>query len=51
MKNETLINILTNFSDDCEILVLHNDYESPVRVSVEYDKDDDFDLPKIIIEV
>ena len=51
MKNETLQNILSNFPDDCEILILNNDYEKPVRVSVEYEDDDNFDLPKIIIEV
>jgi hypothetical protein len=51
MKNETLQNILSQFPDDCEILILSNDYASPDCVSVEYEEDNNFDLPKIIIEV
>lgn len=51
MKNKNLQNILSEFPDECEILILHNDYEKPARVSVEYDESDNFNLPQIIIEI
>ena len=51
MTNERLKTILANYPSECEILVLKNDYEIPIRVSVEYEENNDFTLPKIIIEV
>lgn len=51
MKNITLQNILKEFSDECEILILHHDYEKPARVNVEYNESDNFNLPQIIIEI
>ena len=51
MRNETLQNILSQFPDGCEILIFKDDYESPFRVNAEYNEDDNFALPKIIIEV
>ena len=51
MNNEKLQSILSNYPDECEILIMKNEYETPIQVCAEYDSDDDFTVPKIIIYV
>lgn len=51
MKNEKIQNILANYPDECDVLIMKNDYEYPSQVCAEYDSDDDFTIPKIIIYV
>lgn len=51
MNNEKLQSILANYPDECEILIMKNDYEAPSQVCAEYYSDDDFTVPKIIIYV
>lgn len=51
MNNEKLQSILANYPDECEILIMKNEYEAPSQVCAEYYSDDDFTVPKIIIYV
>ena len=51
MTNEKLQCILANYPNECEVLVMHNDYETPHQVCAEYDEDDDFTIPKLIIYI
>ena len=48
MNNEKLQSILANYPDECEILIMKNDYETPSQVCAEYDSDDDFTVAKMV---
>ena len=49
MTNKKLQNILSQYSNECEILIKDGDYETPRLITVEYAEDEDFVKPKIII--
>ena len=51
MKNEVLQNILKHYPNECDIVIFGNDYKEPIRVAVEYDHNDDFEVSRIIIEI
>lgn len=49
MTNKTLQDILSNYPDECEILIIDKgDCMHPVQICAEYSEDDDFVKPQII---
>lgn len=53
MTNKQLQDILANYPEECEILIMTDgcDFNNPIRVSADYYEDNDFTTPKLIIEV
>ena len=51
MTNEKLQSILANYPGECEILIMSNDYKDIHQICAEYDEDDDFATPKLVVYI
>ena len=51
MRNDKLQQILVQYPNECEIQIMGNDYKNICQICAEYDEDDDFTTPNIIIYV
>lgn len=52
MVNRQLINILKQYPEDCEIFIeCNSNYESPNLISVDFEEDNDFENPQLIIHI
>lgn len=51
MTNEKLQSILANYPSECEILIMGNDYKDIHQICAEYDEDDGFTTPKLVVYV